>query len=297
MVYEELTWHCDGHALTVGLDRTGSGPVVLALPALSSISTRCEMHPLQERLAGRFTVLTVDWPGFGKLRRPPVDWRPGIYADFLNHLLDQVVAKPHALIAAGHAAGYVLRHFAGRDSGDMRLVLMSPTWRGPLPTMLGGCRGGFARIVKAVDLPLLGPLLYRLNVNRPVVRMMARGHVYAARDWLRGRRMTEKLAVTRAEGARHASVRFVCGRLDPFAGRAQLIDAAQRIAAPMLQLFSLDAPRRSRAEMEALAAVPGLATQRVPAGKLSFYEEFPEQTAAAMQPFLSNDSAQHRESA
>jgi pimeloyl-ACP methyl ester carboxylesterase len=297
MVYEEITWHCDGHALSVGLDRTGSGPVVLMLPALSSISTRCEMHPLQERLAGNFTVITVDWPGFGKLRRPPVDWRPEIYAGFLNHLLEQVVVKPYALIAAGHAAGYVLRHFAGRDCDDMRLVLMSPTWRGPLPTMLGGSRGGFARIVKAVDLPLLGPLLYRLNVNRLVVRMMARGHVYAERDWLRGRRLTEKLAVTRAEGARHASVRFVCGRLDPFASREHMIDTAERGAAPMLQLFSISAPRRSRAEMEALAAVPGLATQCMPAGKLSFYEEFPERTAAAIQPFLSNDSSQHRESA
>ena len=297
MVYEEITWHCDGHTLSVGLDRMGSGPVVLLLPALSSISTRCEMHPLQERLARSFSVVTVDWPGFGMLRRPAVDWRPEIYAEFLTHLLTHVVPNPHALVAAGHAAGYVLRHCAGRDCGDMRLVLMSPTWRGPLPTMMGGSRGYFSRFVKAVDLPLLGSLLYRLNVNRLVVRMMARGHVYAERDWLRGRRLTEKLAVTRSEGARHASIRFVTGRLDPFVSRQAMIDAAERVPAPLLQLYSQDAPLKSRAEMDALASVPGLITQRQPAGKLSFYEEFPEPTATAILAFLQSRTQGDRERA
>lgn len=297
MVYEEISWQCDGHALAVGLDRTGNGPTALLLPALSSISTRCEMHPLQERLAKDFTAVTVDWPGFGKLKRPPVDWRPEIYADFLHHLLSRVVPKPRVLIAAGHAAGYVLRHFAGRDPGETRLVLMSPTWRGPLPTMLGGYRGYFANIVKAVDLPLLGSMIYHLNVNRFVVRMMAKGHVYAERDWLRGRRLTEKLVLTRAEGARHASIRFVSGHLDPFASREQQIDAVERISAPLLQLFSRNAPQKSRAEMEALATLPGISTERLPAGKLSFYEEFPEQTAAAIQAFLANETRDGRKSA
>ena len=209
----------------------------------------------------------------------------------------QVVPNPHALVAAGHAAGYVLRHFAGRDSGDLSLVLMSPTWRGPLPTMLGGYRSYFSHIVKAVDLPILGSLLYRLNVNRFVVRMMARGHVYAERDWLRGRRLTEKLVVTRAEGARHASIRFVSGRLDPFVSREQLIDAAERVPTPLLQLYSHAAPGKSRAEMEALASVPGLITQRQPAGKLSFYEEFPEQTATAILAFLQTQTRRDRERA
>ena len=297
MIYEEISWRCDGHDLAVGLDRTGSGPTLLLLPALSSISTRSEMHPLRERLAKVYTVVSVDWPGFGKLKRPPVDWRPEIYADFLHHLLSHVVPNPYALIAAGHAAGYVLRYFADRDPGNTRLVLMSPTWRGPLPTMLGGYRNYFSSLTKAVDLPVLGSLLYHLNVNRFVVRMMARGHVYAERDWLRGRRLMEKLVVTRAEGARHASIRFVTGRLDPFASREDQIDAVERVSAPLLQLFSHNAPQKSRAEMEALATLSGACTQRMPAGKLSFYEEFPDQTAAAIENFLANQARDGRESA
>jgi hypothetical protein len=60
-----------------------------------------------------------------------------------------------------------------------------------------------------VDLPVVGPLLYRLNVNRLVIRHMAAGHVYADAAWLNGERLREKLAVTRPPGARFASVSFV----------------------------------------------------------------------------------------
>ena len=48
---------------TVGMDEAGSGPSVVLLPALSSISTRAEMHPLCDRLAPEFRVSTVDLSG------------------------------------------------------------------------------------------------------------------------------------------------------------------------------------------------------------------------------------------
>ena len=48
----DLRWSWQGHDVTIGLDEAGRGPTVLLLPALSSISTRGEMRPLMERLAG-----------------------------------------------------------------------------------------------------------------------------------------------------------------------------------------------------------------------------------------------------
>ena len=47
MAYEEIVWHTEDHNFVIGLDRLGEGPTVLLLPALSSISTRHEMRPLQ----------------------------------------------------------------------------------------------------------------------------------------------------------------------------------------------------------------------------------------------------------
>src|SRR6516225_7299349 len=101
---------------------------------------------------------------------------------------------------------------------------IAPTWRGPLPTMMNGHRPWFDRICRLVDLPIVGPLLYGLNVNRLVIRYMAAGHVYSDARWLRGERLREKLAVTRSSGSRFSSVRFVTGKLDPLTTRTEFLD-------------------------------------------------------------------------
>jgi pimeloyl-ACP methyl ester carboxylesterase len=289
-----LDWNWRGQTIRLGADASGTGPKVLLLPALSSISSRREMRALQERLAPRYSTLAVDWPGFGEGARPQVDWTPEAYAAFLAFLLTSVAAHPHAIIAAGHAATYVLAHAAGAPAATARLVLIAPTWRGPLPTMMGGQRPFFERLCRLVDRPGLGPLVYRLNVNPFMVRRMGAGHVYADPAFLGEERLRQKLDVVRAPGARFASVRFVTGRLDPLASREAFLDLARRVAAPILLLYGAETPPRSRAEMEALAAVPGIRTARLPQGKLAVHEEFPDATFNAIESFLAEATAAAR---
>jgi pimeloyl-ACP methyl ester carboxylesterase len=149
--------------------------------------------------------------------------------------------------------------------------------------MMDGQRPLFDRICRLVDLPIIGPLLYRLNVNRLVVR-------YADSTWLHGERLREKLAVTRASGARFSSVRFVTGQLDPLATGSEFLDVAQRSAVPVLMVYGAQTPSRSRAEMEALASVQSIRTAKLPLGKLLVHEEFPDLVAEAIKPFLSDRS-------
>ncbi len=283
---EYLTWSCDGHELRIGMARSGTGPTIMLLPALSSMSTRREMYPLQERLSGSFATVTIDWPGFGEGAKPFVAWRPEVYERFLDFLLAQVVPNAHAIIAAGHAAGYVIKHFAARPDASGRLVLLSPTWRGPLPTMMGGNRPVFPKIARMFDYPVSGTALYRLNVNRMTVALMARGHVYSNPRWLQGQRMREKMVVTRAPGARHGSARFVTGALDPFGTSAEYTHATAAIRIPILNVFAETAPPKSRREMEAIAALSNVSTVRLPQGKLCVHEEFPDDVAAAVEAFL-----------
>jgi len=282
-----LEWTWRDETIRLGTDASGTGPQVLLLPALSSISTRHEMRPLQERLARRYSTLSVDWPGFGDAARPQVDWRPEAYSAFLSFLLGEVIPQPYAIVAAGHAAGYVLKHAA--SAPQARLVLLAPTWRGPLPTVMGGQRPLFERLCRLVDLPGLGPAIYRLNVNPFVVRRMGAGHVYSDVAFLDEARLSEKLAVTRAPGARFASVRFVTGRLDPLASRDEFLALARQAAAPILVVYGAETPPRSRAEMEALAALPGIRGVQLPRGKLAVHEEFPDATADAVDAFLRDD--------
>jgi pimeloyl-ACP methyl ester carboxylesterase len=286
MEVERLTWTWRGETIELGLDWSGQGPAVLLLPTLSSISTRREMQPLQQRLSSNYRTVAIDWPGFGDRPRPPLDWTPEAYRAFLTYIFGTVLPLPYAVVAAGHGATYVLAHAGAHPRSLQRLVLIAPTWRGPLPTMMNGHRPFFDRICRMVDRPVLGPLLYTLNVNRIVVRRMAAGHVYLDPAWPSDERLKEKLAVTRARGARHASVRFVTGALDPVASREQFLDLARRAALPVLTVYGMQTPVRSRAEMEALVALPGMRSACLSRGKLGLHEEFPEEVAQAIEPFV-----------
>lgn len=278
---DRIEWNADGKPVQIGLTRAGSGPELLLLPALSSLSTREELRPLQELLAARYATVAIDWPGFGDLSRPKMDWRPALYRDFLRFVLAAIV-RPEVTIAAGHATGYVLAQAADDPASTGRLILLAPTWRGPLTTMTGKRMGLFRALAKAVDLPVAGAAFYRLNVNGPVIGMMARGHVYADPAWLTDGRMAAKRRVTEAPGARHASFRFVAGELDPFQTREAWLDAAHHVPGEIAVLYGDRAPRKSKAEMTALAGLENVSTTILPRGKLSFYEEYPEDTAVAV---------------
>jgi pimeloyl-ACP methyl ester carboxylesterase len=297
MATRTLQWNWRGHPISLGADAIGADPQVLLLPALSSISTRHEMRPLQERLAGRYATLRVDWPGFGDRPRPGVGWTPQAYSEFLEFLLASVIAHPCVVIAAGHGATYALMgSLQSAPQLISRLVMIAPTWRGPLPTMLGGHPGFLDRICDAVDLPGLGPVLYRLNVNRPVVRLMSAGHVYADARFLTPERLREKLDVVHAPGARSASVRFVTGGLDPVDSREAFLDLARRATVPILLIHGAATPPKSQAEIEAFAAQPGIRRVRLPQGKLAVHEEFPDAVVEAIAPFLAAAAQAGRES-
>jgi pimeloyl-ACP methyl ester carboxylesterase len=285
MQTQQLTWDYGGETLELSADWSGQGPLILLLPALSSISTRREMGPLQEQLCRNFQTVAVDWPGFGDRSRPRLDWQPKIYSEFLNYLIGTALPRLHGVIAAGHGATFALLHACAHPESFNRLILVAPTWRGPLPTMMNGRRPFFDRICRMVDLPIIGSLLYRVNVNRLVIRHMAAGHVYTDPQWLQSR-LHEKLAVTNQRGARFSSVRFVAGKLDPVATRTEFLDLARRSPVPLLVIYGAQTPPRSRAEMEALASVPSVHSITLPRGKLSVHEEFAELVAATIEPFL-----------
>jgi pimeloyl-ACP methyl ester carboxylesterase len=286
MITRQLRWSWQDRDIVLGLDEAGSGPLLLLLPALSSISTRVEMHPLMERLAPLFRVVALDWPGFGAGPRPDLRWTPDALSAFLRRALAALGGRPHGIIAAGHAATYVLHHAAQHAGCTDRIALIAPTWRGPLPTMAGGDRPLFAKIRRLVEAPGLGHLLYRLNVSSFVVRRMVSGHVYSDPAWLHGERLMDKRKVMDAKGARFASVAFVTGGLDRVASRAEFLGLAGRAGVPILLIHGSETPSRSLAEMEALDQLPGVETARLARGKLAVHEEFPDEVVAALRPFL-----------
>ena len=123
--------------------------------------------------------------------------------------------------------------------------------------------------------------------------MMARGHVYSDRNWLAGEPLQQKMAVTKAPGARYASIRFVTGMLDLISDRASFLELVKRVKDPILVLYGAETPRRSKTEMEALVSVTRVKSVELPHGKLAVHEEFPDVVAKEVKSFL---ESRHRQS-
>ena len=266
----------------IAFETLGAGPEALLLPALSSIATRQEMRPLAERLAGRLRCVMPDWPGFGSPLPVGAPLEPATMDAFLDRLLDGVASGPAIGIAAGHGAAYLVKAARRHPRRFTRLVLVAPTWRGPLPTMFGGRREAFCGKVRAaLELPVVGPALFRLNLSRPVVGWMMREHVYADPARVTPAVLSAKLGVAHRPGARFGTAAFVTGGLDAVRSRAAFLALFDAELPPILMLRPRGAPARSAAEMDALTASGRVRTVEVD-GALAPHEEVPDAVAEAI---------------
>lgn len=202
---------------------------------------------------------------------------------FLRAFREQIVVKPAAVVAAGHAAGYAL---ALAPSAWTKIALVAPTWRGPLPTMMGGYRPLQDRLRAALRLPGIGYVLYRINVVKPVIAAMYRRHVYADRARVTTAFVADKARVARRRGGRFGSAAFVTGALDLVRDRATFLAFVEPPAAPTLVVYGANTPPKSLADIEALARMPGICSERLTVGSLGLHEEHAEAVAEALRPFL-----------
>ncbi|MCU0566504.1 MAG: alpha/beta hydrolase [Oculatellaceae cyanobacterium Prado106] len=279
-------WSWKKQPLAIAYETWGEGRPILLLPALSSVSSRDEMRGLAERLAADYQVVVPDWVGFGESARPALDYDPKIYHKFLRDFVTAIFQQPVVVIAAGHGAGYVMQLAQQKPAPWSWVVLVAPTWRGPLPTAMGDRhRPWYNFLRRLVRTPLLGQFLYALNVSRPFLGWMYRRHVYAdaqhiSRSLMRGRAKT-----ARQRGARFASAAFVTGALDPIRTRAEFFDYFQPLPLPTLLVIGEQTPPKSLEEMEVIAHFSQVQSYRMP-GSLGLHEEYPDELVAGILPFL-----------
>jgi pimeloyl-ACP methyl ester carboxylesterase len=244
------------------------------------------MHPLAALLADRYRCVIPDWPGFGAETGPDRPLSPEDLAAFLHAFLARRIKLPALVIAAGHSAAYVMSVAREQPGAFSRIVLVAPTWRGPLPTAMGETRRPFWRGVRRlIEAPVVGQPFYRLNVNRLVVGRMLKAHVYADPHFLTPERLAAKCEITRRPGARLATAAFVTGGLDLVTDeRDYLALFAPPLPVPVLALIGGACPRKSRAHMDALTRIEGVKTEVIP-GALAAHEEYPQAVAEAVARF------------
>jgi pimeloyl-ACP methyl ester carboxylesterase len=278
-------WQWQGQPLTVAYETVGEGDSVLLLPAFSTVSNRAELQDLAAGLAADFQVTALDWPGFGESDRPPLDYGPALYSQFLQDFVAATFETPIALVAAGHAAGYALT-LANQTAICRQLVLVAPTWRGPLAVM-GVPSAVRSSVKELVRTPLLGQTLYGLNTRPAFLKWMYRRHVFVDAQRLTPDYIQQRHQSTQQPGARYAPAAFVTGGLDPVSSRETFLESIKSLPCPLTVVLSEQAPPASKAEMEAIAALPEVQATRLP-GTLGQAEEYGDAVAETIRPFLSS---------
>jgi pimeloyl-ACP methyl ester carboxylesterase len=245
---------------------------MLLLPAFSTVSTRGEMRKIAQRLSSQFQVTSLDWPGLGQSDRPPLNYSATLYHQFLQDFVTDVLDSPTTVIAAGHAAGYAMQLAQTMPQSVSRIVLVAPTWRGPLPTM-GANSQLSGRVRQLVRSPLVGQALYKLNTTPSFLRLMYKRHVYVDDTQLTPEFIAEKWQITQQPGARYAPAAFVTGALDPVQERPDFLAYFQSLPVPVMVIIGEKVPPKSREEMDALSQFAGVQTAILP-GSLGMHEEY-----------------------
>ena len=244
-------WQWQNQTITITYETLGTGQPILLLPAFSTVSSRMELTTLASQLASHYQVTVLDWPGFGDSDRLRLAYQPALYQQFLREFVTAQFSEPIAVIAAGHAAGYVL---AMPDAWS-KIVLVAPTWRGPLAVMGApeAMRRGVRELVRS-HFP--GPILYWLNTRPSFLKWMYRRHVFVDDTQLTPEYIAQRHQGTQKSGARYAPAAFVTGGLDPVETREEFLAYFESVTVPVMVIVAEQSPPSSKAEMEIMATQP-----------------------------------------
>ena len=283
-------WQYESQEVAIAYETLGQGAPVLLLPAFSTVSTRTEMAQIAQVLSPHFQVIALDWLGFGDSDRPALQYGRSLYQQILQDFVQACCPQPLTIIAAGHAAGYALHLAHTQPDICQNLILVAPTWKGPLRAM-GAPTWMATGVRNLVRSPLLGPTLYSLNTRPAFLKWMYQRHVYVDHTKLTPTFMEQRYRITQHEGARFAPAAFVTGGLDPMADQDEWLHVGREVATsstlarPMQVILADQSPPQSKAGMEAIASLPHVQAHRLP-GSLGVYEEYGNEVGAIALQFL-----------
>ncbi|BAZ39952.1 hypothetical protein NIES4101_59090 [Calothrix sp. NIES-4101] len=281
---QEYIWNWENQQVRVVYETLGNGSPILLLPAFSTVSMRSEMAGIAKLLSPYFQTFAVDFPGFGDSARLPFDYQPAIYQQFLEDFITSVCNQPIAVVAAGHSSAYVLKLAHKKPNLFSRIVLIAPTWRGPLPTM-GLNRDAATTGKNLIRTPIIGQLLYKLNTLPSFLSWMYSRHVYVNTSKLTPDFIQHKWRNTQKPGARYAPAAFVTGNLDAVHSQSQFLELVSGLAIPLMVMIGESSPPKSRAEMDAVASLHNVIDVKLP-GTLGMHEEYPHEVFGVIAPFL-----------
>ncbi|TVU09514.1 hypothetical protein EJB05_42994 [Eragrostis curvula] len=276
---------------------------ILMIPTISDVSTVKEWRVVAKDIVGRkgelgYRATIVDWPGLGYSDRPSLNYNADVMESFLVQLMNSPnspVANADGelvIVGGGHAATIAVRA-AGKGLIKPSVVAaVAPTWAGPLPIVFG--RGSdmetrYGLLRGTLRAPAIGWMMYNVLVsNEKSIQSQYKSHVYANPENVTPDIIESRYELTKRKGARFVPAAFLTGLLDPVQSREEFLQLFAELEGdvPVLIVSTLNAPKRSKAEMEALKGAKGVTKFVEVPGALLPQEEYPLAVAEELYKFL-----------
>jgi pimeloyl-ACP methyl ester carboxylesterase len=203
------TWSWRGGE--IAFDRTGerSSPIIL-LHSMGPGHDGWEWRAAAELLSARHDLWIPDLPGWGHSIDPSFDLEAGLYIDFLEDFLVDIVAETSAIVAVGRSAGFALQVASRRPDRVGTLALVNP--RGLVRT---GSTPVDRIARRLVELPVFRSSALALLTSDTALHRHLEDEVFAAPERVDAAVLDHYTCSARQPGADRAVAALMSGRLDP----------------------------------------------------------------------------------
>jgi pimeloyl-ACP methyl ester carboxylesterase len=229
--------------------RPGTGPPVVLVHSFNAVASSREMKPIAEHLVATTDrpVYALDWLGFGRSDRGPLDYTPAVYRRQLYHFLADVTDTPTDLIALSLGSEYAAQVTLQAAPQVRRLVLIAPTG---LTDRQGPSLPGRWGLALAHTTGAFEPLYYRLTQRSSLQDFYAR-QIFLDPEAIPAGLLDYAEQTAHVRGAHRAPLRFIDGTLS-------IDDVASTVYARLYRPTLLLTPETPGPTVQSFEGLPAL---------------------------------------
>jgi pimeloyl-ACP methyl ester carboxylesterase len=250
----------------------GEGPPLLLVHSVNAAASVAEVRPLHEHYRAKFTVFSLDLPGYGFSDRSDRAYTPRLMTDALHAMVEQIRRRcgdsPIDALAVSLACEFLARAAVEAPAAFRRLALVSPTgfrgmsqWR-----EAPGSTRGKPWLHRALCGPGWGGALFR-GLTRPGVIRYFLGRTWGSRQ------IDEALwqycvLTTRIPGAEYAPLHFLAGSMFS----ADIHTVYEKLALPVWMSHGIRGDFTDYRGKAIVEAQPNWSFTVFPTGALPYFE-------------------------
>jgi pimeloyl-ACP methyl ester carboxylesterase len=195
----------------IAFQQLGDGPALLLLHSFGPGHDSREWRRASEILAASHRVYALDFLGWGRSQKPQLTYDGELYIQLIQDFLQDVVAEPAVVAAAGLTAAYALQLGVDQPQLIRSLALVCPLGldlHGEEPDLKD------ALIHRVLRLPVLGTAALNVVTSRAGIGGHLRNEVYAAPERVDATLVEHHYRASHEPGAHAALAAYFAGYLN-----------------------------------------------------------------------------------